>query len=217
MGRPAQTGRLLPLVGLLLATLVVLPLTVHGDKKRRERKQTRPRTTSTSATRPGLPPGCAGTAPEARNERFESRVVELVNRERERAGVPPFRRVAALSDAARWFARDMASQDYFAEDHDTYRRSGGRLLRACDWSARLGFFYPEWSSLAENIAAGYPTPEETVSGWMGSASHRTKILAQGQWETGVGYWPGGSEGHYWVQDFGRRAGMLQDTQAVGVR
>ena len=104
--------------------------------------------------------------------------MELVNAQRRAAGLPPLKRVEALAGSARWFAGDMAREDYFARDHDTYRREGGRLVRACDWSTRLGWFYPGWSSLAENIAAGYATPEEVVAGWLGSAAHRAKMLGQ---------------------------------------
>jgi hypothetical protein len=102
----------------------------------------------------------------------------------------------------------MASDDYFAEDHDTYDRRGGSVLRRCDWSSRVGWYYPAWTSLAENIAAGYDSPEEVVAGWMRSPGHRAKLLGRSLWETGVGYWSGGSEGTYWVQDFGRRAGAF---------
>ena len=43
---------------------------------------------------------------------------------------------------------------------------------------------------------------------MESPGHRAKILGRNYWETGAGYWAGGSEGHYWVEDFGRRRGFF---------
>jgi hypothetical protein len=43
---------------------------------------------------------------------------------------------------------------------------------------------------------------------MESPGHRAKILDLSYWETGAGYWAGGSEGHYWVEDFGRRRGFF---------
>jgi hypothetical protein len=131
-----------------------------------------------------------------------------VNARRRAVGLPPLKRVEELAGSARWFARDMASEDYFAEDHGSWRREGGRLVRACEWSARLDWYYPGWTSLAENIAAGDATPEEVVAGWLGSPAHRANVLGHGQWETGAGYWAGGSQGHYWVQDFGRRSGVF---------
>ena len=191
-------------VVLLLAALIVLPLTVNGARKQ---KKKRANTTSTSAIRPALPAGCAGTAPAPQNDAFELRAVELVNRERAAVGLPPLRRVEALSGSARWFARDMATQDYFAQDHDTYRRERGTGwcapatgARGSASSTRTGARWPRTSPPVTRLRRR-PSP-----GWMGSPTHRTKMLAHGQWETGVGYWRGGCEGHYWVQDFGRRAG-----------
>ncbi len=212
--------RLLALVGLATA-LVVIPLAMRSSTKARESGRPQPVATASSAAPAGsatavprpaeaasAAPTCAGPAPAAENAAFEVRLVELVNAQRRSFGLPPLKRIEPLTDSARWFARDMASEDYFAEDHDTYSREHGRLVRVCDWSARLGSFYPGWTALAENIAAGYETPEEAVAGWMSSPGHRAKILGHGHWETGAGYWTGGSEGQYWVQDFGRRDGVF---------
>jgi uncharacterized protein YkwD len=146
---------------------------------------------------------CAGPAPEAVNTAFEAEVVELVNAERRAAGLPPLAVAAPLAAAARWFARDMAVSGYFASDHDTYARTGGQLVRVCGWSARISSFAGGWSSLAENIAAGATSPRDVVAGWMGSPTHRANILGRGFSETGVGYWSGGPQGSYWVQDFGQ--------------
>jgi hypothetical protein len=116
--------------------------------------------------------------------------------------------VEPLTSSARWFAQDMASEDYFAADHASYRRDDGRLVRACEWSARLGWYYPGWTSLAENTAAGDERPEQVVAGWLASPNHRANVFGRTHWETGAGYWAGGSQRHYWVQDFGRRDGVF---------
>jgi uncharacterized protein YkwD len=150
--------------------------------------------------------GCAGPAPPARNAGFEREVLTLVNAERRKASLSPLAPAAALRDSARWFARDMAVEGYFPRDHDTYRRAPGGLQRVCDWSARISWFYRGWSSLGENIAAGPLTPRQVVAGWMASPPHREKILGRDFSETGVGYWDGGPQGSYWVQDFARRQG-----------
>jgi uncharacterized protein YkwD len=160
---------------------------------------------------PGRPPessGCAGPPPAAANADFEARVVEVLNERRRAVGLPPLKRVEELTGSSRWFAQAMATQDYFPEDHHSYVRSGDDLRRACDWSTRVGWFYAGWNAIAETIAAGHETPEEVVRGWMESPGHRAKILGRGYWETGAGYWAGGSEGHYWVEDFGRRRGFF---------
>jgi uncharacterized protein YkwD len=149
--------------------------------------------------------GCSGTPPAASNADYEQQVISLVNQQRKANGLPPLKAVTPLVSAARWFAKDMAVDDYF--NHDTYDRSGGSLVLACTWDARLSAFYSGWNSLGENIAAGYATPQDAVTGWMNSSGHRANILSSSYWETGVGYWTGGSYGRYWVQDFGRRSGQ----------
>lgn len=142
--------------------------------------------------------GCERQNFEPVNMDFEQRVVELVNNERKSRNLPPLKRMTDLDYAARYHARDMAEDGYFS--HNSY--DGGQMI--CNWDTRIGKFYSGWSSLAENIAAGYTTPENVMSGWMNSSGHKANILSTSNREIGVGYWPGGSYGHYWVQDFGRR-------------
>lgn len=149
--------------------------------------------------------GCnAETAPVA-NAAFEQQVVELVNQERLSNGsLPPLKRVDELDRAARYYAEDMRTDNYFGPSfgpHDTYDRVGGSVTWVCAWNARIGKFYAGASSLAENIAWGYGSPASVMSGWMNSSGHRNNILG-GSWEIGVGY----ANGNYWVQDFGRKSG-----------
>jgi len=151
--------------------------------------------------------GCSGTAPSATNAAWEDQVIELVNQQRKANGLPPLKQVTSLTDAARWYAKDMADDDYFGRGHDTYDRSGDRLVKVCAWSARIGAFYTGWSALGENIADGSTSPQAVVTGWMGSSGHRANILNGDYRETGVGYGAGASQGRYWVQDFGRRSGV----------
>jgi uncharacterized protein YkwD len=196
------------LVGVVV-TAIVLPVALRRATLREPAAALEARAgRAASATVAGrTAPGCAPAAPEPERAAFEERTVFLVNEERRAAGLPPLKRVEPLTLSARAYARLMARDDYFAEDHDTYRRrANGRLARVCAWTDRLGSFYVGWNSLGENLASGYETPDEVVSAWMGSAVHRAQILGRGHWETGAGYATGGSEGHYWVQDFGRRGG-----------
>ena len=151
--------------------------------------------------------GCSGAAPLAANAAWEQQVIELVNQQRRAYGLPPLKHVTSLTDAARWYAKDMVDDDYFGPGHDTYDRSGGSLVRVCAWSARIGAFYTGGDALGENIADDYSSPQEAVTGWMGSSGHRANILNGRFWETGVGYQANPSSGHCWVQDFGRRTGF----------
>jgi subtilisin family serine protease/uncharacterized protein YkwD len=152
--------------------------------------------------------GCGGVyGVPSSNEAYEQEVVERVNAIRAANSRPPLKRVSLLDDAARYHATDMRDDNYF--DHDTYDRSGGDLVHRCAWSARvLTYYQPNWQHLAENIAAGYATPQAVMDGWMGSTGHRKNILSTDVWEIGVGYRQGGGKYYrYWVQDFGRRTGV----------
>ena len=150
--------------------------------------------------------GCGGQSLPVQNSDYEQRVVELVNIERSTRGMPPLKRSPNLDDAARYHAADMGQDNYF--DHDSYDRIGGNLTRVCYWYSRVAGYYPSWSYLGENIAAGSSTPEQTVALWMGSEGHSANILSTSFWEIGVGYYQGsGLYFRYWAQDFGKRIGQ----------
>jgi uncharacterized protein YkwD len=144
--------------------------------------------------------GCGGPIVPAANAAYEQQVIDLVNAERAARGLPPFKLVSGLRDAARYHAADMGQDNYF--EHDSYDRVGGSLERVCSTWSRIGAYYD--SPRAENIAAGYATPQGVMEGWMGSGGHRDSILSTSYREIGVGYYRGGDWGHYWVQDFGQR-------------
>ena len=149
--------------------------------------------------------GCGGQYAPVVNAANEQEVVDRVNSIRAANSLPPLKRVGLLDEAARYHATDMAQDNYFY--HDSYDRSGGVLVQVCTWSARITTYYPNWRSLAENIAAGYGTPASVMDGWMNSSGHRANILSTSNWEIGVGYYAGsGAYYSYWVQDFGRRQG-----------
>jgi len=60
-----------------------------------------------------------------------------------------------------------------------------------------------WQSAGENIAAGYSTAAQAMSGWMDSPDHRANILNTGFTELGTGYAVDASGRPYYVQVFGR--------------
>jgi uncharacterized protein YkwD len=137
--------------------------------------------------------------------RYEQQVVDLVNLERANRGLPPYKRVTALDEAARYHSADLGQDNYF--DHNTYDRVNGNLVYVCDTWTRIGKYYAGASG--ENIAAGYSTPQSVMNGWMNSPGHRNNILSTHSREIGVGYanQSGSDYYHYWTQDFGRRSGV----------
>jgi len=142
--------------------------------------------------------GCTRVDVSAVNAAYEQQVVELVNQERWNNGqLPPLKRNPLLDLAARYHAKDMSDDDYFA--HDSYDGAA----KVCSWSTRISNWYAGWNYLGENIAWGYASPASVMSGWMDSPGHRANILSTSYREIGVGYYTGS----LWVQDFGRKSAV----------
>ncbi|MBX3011544.1 MAG: CAP domain-containing protein [Caldilineaceae bacterium] len=141
--------------------------------------------------------GCGGEIVAATNPTYEASVVELVNEVRAAQNLPPMKLSAGLTNSARYHAADMNQDDYFS--HQTQDRRNGVLVTVCDWSARVLVYYDNHRGLAENIAAGYLSPEEVMEGWLNSSSHRDNLLGSYR-EIGVGF-----INNYWVQDFGNQS------------
>lgn len=141
----------------------------------------------------------APPAPPVSGLSFADRVVELTNAERARAGCAALTVNNTLAVVAQNHAVDMAQSDYFSHTSLDGRSPFDRMRAA-------GYRY---TAAAENIAAGYQTPESVVAGWMNSSGHRANILNCGYTQIGVGYYlmnpDSGSVNyyHYWVQNFGR--------------
>lgn len=157
---------------------------------------------STAPNAPGFS-GCGGINQPVVDAEYEQEVVDLVNLERGNRGLPPYKRVTALDEAARYHSADLGQDNYF--DHNTYDRAGGNLVYVCDTWTRIDTYYSGASG--ENIAAGYSTPQAVMDAWMNSTGHRNNILSTYSWEIGVGYATasGSTYYRYWTQDFGRRS------------
>lgn len=167
---------------------------VHADAVRRD-------TPEAQHAQP-LFTGCTAISVAPVNADFEQQVVELVNDHRAALGKPPLKRVSLLDSAARYHSRDMRDDAYVR--HDTHDRVNSQLVKMCNWDQRIGNYYAGWLWLGENIAAGYTDPASVMQGWLNSNGHRANIESLDSWEIGMGYDAGGSYGHYWTQDFGRR-------------
>ncbi|GAB7387824.1 SafA/ExsA family spore coat assembly protein [Bacillaceae bacterium] len=122
---------------------------------------------------------------------FERQVIQLVNQERAKRGLPALQANAELSRVARIKSQDMRDRGYFSHTSPTYG-SPFQMLKAFGISYRAA---------GENIAAGQPTPAQVVQGWMKSPGHRQNILNPNFTEIGVGYAQGGAMRHYWTQMF----------------
>lgn len=155
---------------------------------------TKPVVTQPEVTKPAPAPAPAPAPVENKNtavSSYEQKVVELVNVERQKAGLSSLSLDAAVSNVARIKSKDMADNNYFAHQSPTYGSAGDMLNK----------FGIKWSAWGENIASGQRTPEAVVTAWMNSAGHRANILSSNYSKIGVGYVTNSSGTPYWTQIF----------------
>lgn len=138
----------------------------------------------------------------------DQQVLALINQRRRNNGCSTDLVISSkLKQAADRHSADMALHDFFSH-------TGSDGSSMVDRIVQTGYNY---STLAENIAAGYSTPQQVVDGWMNSDGHRANILNCNLRETGIGYYyqsndqpnvkssAGKASGpyfYYWTQDFG---------------
>ncbi|TMR24499.1 CAP domain-containing protein [Nonomuraea zeae] len=121
-----------------------------------------------------------------------SRVVSLTNEARSKRGCGPLRVDGGLTRSARTHSLEMARSGQLSHNSPDGASPWDRMERA-------GY---RWGA-AENIGAGYSTPDEAVRGWLDSRDHRKNILDCGLKAIGVGV-ASGPGGPWWTQDFGTR-------------
>jgi uncharacterized protein YkwD len=122
-----------------------------------------------------------------------ARVIELVNEERAKVGVPPVAESDLLNEIAAGYACRMVEEDFFSHYDSDGEGPGERAIRG-------GYVFMK---LGENLAAGQTSAEQVVAEWMASdQGHRENILSPEWTETGVAVRLGGEHSVYWVQEFG---------------
>lgn len=118
-------------------------------------------------------------------------VLNLVNKERAKAGVSLLKEDGQLNRLAQLKAEDMAKKGYFSHTSPTYG-SAFDMMKAAGVSYRTA---------GENIAKGQKSPETVMNGWMNSSGHRANILENDYTRLGVGYAVAENGTTYWVQIF----------------
>lgn len=122
-------------------------------------------------------------------------IAQLTNAERAAAGIPALQIDSALMLAAQLHADQMAQARQMA-----HTLPGAPYPAMTDRLVAAGY---EWAAAGENIASGYPSPAQAMSGWMQSSGHRANILNASFTEIGAGYAVDTAGQPYYVQVFGR--------------
>ncbi|MNE44589.1 Cysteine-rich secretory protein family protein [compost metagenome] len=131
------------------------------------------------------PKSMAAIYTQIQNERA-AKVVSLVNKERETAGLKPLIVHTNLTKMAKDKAIDMYKNQYFSHTSPVFG-SPFDMMDAYNITYRYA---------GENIAKGQKSAEEVVKDWMNSPGHKANILNSNYKLIGVGYYNG-----YWVQEF----------------
>jgi uncharacterized protein YkwD len=117
-------------------------------------------------------------------------VIDLVNQERTKAGVPALQIHPGLMKEAERYATRMAKANTLSHDLD------GSLMKRLD---ALSTYNPY--TAGENIAYGYTSATEVMVGWMSSTGHKANILNPAFKDTGVGIIPDSKGQLYYCQIF----------------
>lgn len=157
-------------------------------KYRKVSAATKPDTKPTA--KPTVKPTAKPADAAATAKKYAEEVLVLVNKERQAAGLDALTLDPALYKAASVRAKELLTQFSHTRPDGTDCFS---LLK------ESGIAY---QAAGENIAAGQPSPEAVVEGWMNSPGHRANILSANFHKLGVGYVNVNTGyGHYWVQLF----------------
>jgi uncharacterized protein YkwD len=132
-------------------------------------------------------------------------VIALTNQDRLANGCPALAPNPILMGTAQAHSADMALHHFFAHISSTGLTPPQRLLAA-------GY---QWATVAENIAAGYPTAQSVVDSWFNETPpndpHRANMLNCRLHDVGVGYYYLAVDANsiayheYWTEDFGTLA------------
>jgi uncharacterized protein YkwD len=126
----------------------------------------------------------------------EARLLELVNRERAKAGQAPLKLDGHLAVAARGHSYDMALRNYFSHESADGVSAEQRLRGS-------GIDYTEMGEniYQDDLPDREQLPERAVQGWMDSPGHRKNMLSPSFNETGIGMARAADGSTYITQDF----------------
>lgn len=106
---------------------------------------------------------------------FEAKIFKLINIERSKQNLKPYKVNLKLIQAAQAKAKDMNRLQYWS-----HTSPEGKMVN--DFIRTTGYKY---ELVGENLARGFATPEDTMVGWMNSQTHKDNILHTEFEEVGI--------------------------------
>ena len=121
------------------------------------------------------------TAPQTQfdPEAYADKVFEMVNTERENAGLPPLERSDYLEDPAQTRVEECASMNSLRYNGQAHTRPDGSR-----WFTVFGI--TKNYNYGENVGQGKDTADMQMRSWMASDGHRANILRDDYTEIGIG-------------------------------
>ena len=114
--------------------------------------------------------------PDSELDQLRSEMMDRINAERKKNGAAPLKLDPVLCQAAQIRAQELTKK--FSHD-----RPNGTPC----FTVTKDVNFTGYKALGENIAAGYPTADALMDGWMGSAGHRANILDPRFDSIGIGF------------------------------
>lgn len=159
-----------------------------------------------AASAPASAPGSGGTASTCNLPDFRASLLARINQVRAGGANCGSDGVFGAAPAVAWndlltAAADGHSKDMAAKNYFSHTSADGRTL--ADRVNATGY---AWTSLGENIAAGYPTVNAVMDGWIASPGHCANLMNAGFAEVGVACVAGAAGdtySTYWTMDLGR--------------
>lgn len=149
---------------------------------------TLPVTTTVPVETTSVPPPTYSPETTSQSLTMEEKMLELVNIERAAAGLKPLTLNSELCGNARVRSAEMAENRVMS-----HTRPDGT---SCFTAVTV-----KWSTVGENIAAGYSTVEYVMDGWMNSPGHRGNILNSEFTQLGCAVAYDSNNYPYWTQLF----------------
>lgn len=133
----------------------------------------------------------------------EQAVFNMVNTERETAGVSPLQWCDGLAECARSHSCDMCDRGFFSHTNPEGEGPSERAQRGHAGSYTFDPIVPNpYAWVGENIAWGQKTAADVMDAWMHSPGHRANILRSSYTHVGVGVC--NCSTRHWTQNFGTR-------------